>query len=310
MEKSENVDGQSSAFFVSTRNYPMSRKQIRVGGVPEHFNLPWHFAIQKGVFKDLEADISFHEYPGGTGAMTAALSNGELDVALLLFEGAVSNILRGHENRIVKVYVNSPLVWGIHVAAKSSIQTVDEIQDKVYAISRAGSGSHLIAIVDAAERGWPVQEMKFSKVGNLQGAREKLKNGKVEVFLWERFITQPLVDSGEFRRVGERIVPWPAFVATVRKDLLAEQESTIHQMLKLVEVECEAFSNSPDKIDIVSDRFHMKIEDSAAWFKQLEWNFDFDCPTETTVKLIDYLEQVKIIEDNGATPADVWHSLA
>lgn len=288
----------------------MTKKQIRVGGVPEHFNLPWHFAVDKGLFDDLDVEVSFHEYPGGTGAMTAALSEGELDVAMLLFEGAVTNILRGHENRIVKVYVDSPLVWGIHVAANSSIQTVDEIKDKVYAISRAGSGSHLIAIVDSAERGWPFEQMKFSKVGNLEGAREKLKNGKVDIFLWERFITQPLVDSGEFRRVGERIVPWPAFVVTTRTDVLQQHDASIRKMLEIVETECQRFKESSDATKIVSERFSMKLEDSEQWFQQVEWNRGFECPDETTSKLIDYLEKVKIIDENGATPTDVWHSLA
>ena len=127
--------------------------------------------------------------------------------------------------------------------------------------------------------------------------------------MWERFITQPLVDSGEFRRVGERIVPWPAFVATARKDLLGEHQSTIRKMLEIVETESKLFSNSPDAVKIVSERFNMKTEDSKAWFEQVQWNYDFDCPTETTVKLINYLERVKIIDDKGATPSDVWHSL-
>ncbi len=31
---------------------------IRVLGVPEHFNLPWHLAAERGYFKD--ASVSFH----------------------------------------------------------------------------------------------------------------------------------------------------------------------------------------------------------------------------------------------------------
>ena len=115
--------------------------------------MPWHLAIADDAFNECELDVQFIEYPGGTGAMTKALSSDELDLALLLYEGAVTNILRGHENRVVKVYVKSPLIWGIYVAADSAIQNVDEINGKVFAISRAGSGSHLIAIVDAGRKG-------------------------------------------------------------------------------------------------------------------------------------------------------------
>lgn len=282
---------------------------IRVGGVPEHFNLPWHHAIENGVFDELDVAVEFREYPGGTGAMTSALESGELDVALLLFEGAVTNILRGHANQIVKVYVDTPLVWGIHVAAESSINTVDQIQGQVYAISRAGSGSHLIAIVDAAERGWPTDAMKFSKVGNLTGAREKLADGKVDVFLWERFITQPLVDSGEFRRVGERVVPWAAFVVTVRNDVLTKYQSDLRQMLELINEQARNFKSDPNATRIVSEKFNMKAEDSEEWFRRVEWNYDFECPTAMTETLIDYLEKVKIIDQNNAKPADVWHAI-
>lgn len=283
--------------------------KLRVGGVPEHFNLPWHQAIARGAFEELDFEVEFIEYPGGTGAMTSAMSAGELDVALLLFEGAVTNILRGHENKIVKVYVQSPLIWGIHVAADSSIQTVDEIQDKVYATSRAGSGSHLIAIVDAAERGWPTENMKFSKVGNLEGAREKLANGKVDVFLWERFTTQPLVDSGEFRRVGERLVPWPAFVVSVRTSVLEKQATGIRRMLEIVNESCRQFKQNPDAVSIISKKFDIKPDDASTWFDLVEWNDDFDCPTKTIEQIISYLEQVHIVQPTQAAAADVWFDL-
>lgn len=288
----------------------MHHKQtIRVGGVPEHFNLPWHLALDQDRFADLSCDVKYLEFPGGTGAMTSAMDAGELDVALLLFEGAVTNILRGHRNRIVKVYVQSPLTWGIHVAANSSIQTIDEIRDKVYATSRAGSGSHLIAIVDAAERGWPTGNMKFSKVDDLQGARESLASGKVDVFLWELFTTQPLVDSGEFRRVGQRVVPWPAFVVSVRQECLSHFATDLHALLKTVQDCCRQFSNDPQSPKMVSEKFGIKPRDANQWFEQIQWSFDFQRPDATIEKLIRYLNNVGIIDAPAAVAGDVWFRL-
>jgi hypothetical protein len=49
--------------------------------------------------------------------MTAALHDGDIEVALVLTEGAVLDILKGGDNRLVGIYVESPFVWGIHVAA-------------------------------------------------------------------------------------------------------------------------------------------------------------------------------------------------
>ncbi|MEM9410204.1 MAG: ABC transporter substrate-binding protein [Planctomycetota bacterium] len=286
----------------------MTKPKIRVGGVPEHFNIPWHNALLDMEANAFPFEIEFVECSGGTGEMTRAMKDGQLDLSLLLFEGAVNNILRGNENRIVKVYVNSPLIWGIHVAARSSIQQVDEIRDKVYAISRAGSGSHLIAIVDAAERNWPIDKMKFSKVGNLAGAREKLANGKVDVFLWEKYTTKPLVDSGEFRRVGQRMVPWPAFVVSVRKKVLDLYGAEIKRLLQLVDRHCNQFKSSSDAAEVVSSQFGIQIEDCQNWLDHVEWNSGFECPENKIFEIAKYLKQIEVVETEDFSIDEVWHS--
>ena len=288
---------------------PTTKKQLRIGGVPEHFNLPWHLAIGDDAFSDCELGVRFIEYPGGTGAMTSAMSDNEIDASILLYEGAVSNILRGHPNRLVKIYVDSPLIWGIHVAASSHIESIDQIRNSVYAISRAGSGSHLIAIVDAAERGWPTEDIKFSKVGNLEGARQKMSNGKVDTFLWEKFTTQPLVDSGEFRRVGERIVPWPAFVISVKSDFLRQHSSAIKQVLQVVDRYCQALKNNSAAPQMICDKFNIKLEDCIRWFNHVQWKSGFDHKVSDFETVINYLASVGIINDNSAAVSDVWYDL-
>ena len=128
--------------------------------------------------------VEFIEVPG-TGAMSRMLQENELDVAIMLTEGAVADICNGSANRLVKVYADSPLIWGIHVVADSEIQKIDDIQGKRYAISRFGSGSHLMAIVDASERGWPTDDIEFVRIKNLDGARKALAADEVDVFLWK-----------------------------------------------------------------------------------------------------------------------------
>ena len=285
------------------------KPKLTVGGVPEHFNLPWHLAMESGAFANLGVDIEFKEYPGGTGAMTAAMSNGELDLALLLTEGAITNILRGHRNRIVKVFVDSPLIWGIHVSAQSEIERIEQIRDKVFAISRAGSGSHLIAIVDANERGWPIDDMKFSKVNNLTGALEKLDNGKVDVFLWERFTTQPYVDSGQLRRVGQRTPPWPAFVVSVREQVLEDHAGEIRAILERVNDSCAGLMNDPSAVELISKRYTLRTDETQEWFDLVKWNTDFDYSEKTFERVIRYLEKVKIVEPTDRKPSEIWFEL-
>src|SRR4051812_46466076 len=92
----------------------MSSSQLRVGGVPEHFNVPWVSAVKDS------SDVSWKSFPGGTGAMCEAMSKNEIDCALLLTEGAVKHCLEKKDCVLHGVYVQSPLMWGVHVGAKSS----------------------------------------------------------------------------------------------------------------------------------------------------------------------------------------------
>ncbi len=76
---------------------------IKIGGVPEHFNLPIQMAIERDEFQQHGVDLLWTYYPGGTGAMTKALAEGELDLAILLTEGFVLAANNGLSARIVKV---------------------------------------------------------------------------------------------------------------------------------------------------------------------------------------------------------------
>jgi hypothetical protein len=105
---------------------------------------------------------------------------------------------------IVSRFTDSPLVWGIHVPAASRFRTVAELDGARYAISRTGSGSHLMAFVHARAQGWPVERLTLVMVGNLDGAVAAFAAGRADVFFWEKLMTKPLVDSGRFDFGSER----------------------------------------------------------------------------------------------------------
>src|SRR3712207_2896588 len=94
--------------------------EIKIGGVPEHFNLPWHLAIEKKSFEKEGISLSWKDYPGGTGMMCSDLRSGNLDMAVVLTEGIVADIIKGNPSLIIQWYVTSPLIWGIHMPGNSS----------------------------------------------------------------------------------------------------------------------------------------------------------------------------------------------
>ena len=62
-------------------------KRLKIGGVPEHFNLPWRLAIEEGKFKEAGIELHWSDMTGGTGQMVKGLQAGTLDIAVLLTEG-------------------------------------------------------------------------------------------------------------------------------------------------------------------------------------------------------------------------------
>jgi len=246
--------------------------KLRVGGVPEHFNLPWLLALEARRFAPLGIELTWRDYAGGSGAMAKALHDGELDAALLLTEGAVAGIADGAPLKVMSLYTESPLLWGIHVPAASRFQSVADVRGARYAISRRGSGSHLMAVVHAQAQGWPVADLDFVTIGNLDGAVAAFAAGTADVFFWEKFMTQPLVDAGRFRRVGEFAAPWPAFVVCAADAADRAQRDALARALTLVLGEAGALRARPDAAAVIAARYGLAPSAVTQWLATTRWS--------------------------------------
>jgi len=245
--------------------------ELRVGGVPEHFNLPWHLAIEAGIPERIGVRLTWRDYPDGSGAMAAALRAGELDAALLLTEGAVSGVANGGGFKIASLYTESSLIWGIHVPAASRFKSVADLRGARYAISRLGSGSHLMAFVHARSQGWQVDALELVAVRNLAGAVEAFATGAADVFFWEKFMTKPLVDDGRFRRVGEFLAPWSAFAVCVADGVGAPQRAALRTLLTAVLAEAKTLVARTDAAAVIGKRYLLEPADVAEWLRATRW---------------------------------------
>lgn len=283
--------------------------KLNVAGVPEHFNFPWHLAIESGDFAEAGFEISWTDFYDGTGAMMKSLRRGESDIAVVLTQGAVADILKGNPSRIVRTFVESPLVWGIHVPAKSNIESIDQIEGRKYAISREGSGSHLMSIVDAAERGWAHDSPKFEIVGGLEGARKAFADGDAEVFLWEKATTEPYVENGEFRLVGTRKTIWPAFVICVHEKVLVAHGEKLKALFDVLIRHCVELTDAADAVKQIAARYDLDPHETEMWFSTTEWDQGYEMPDRALPVVIQYLNRLGIVDAPMAMPEDVWHQL-
>ena len=245
---------------------------LKVGGVPEHFNYPWYITLKNKEYSKHNINLRWQDYPGGTGQMSKALRDGSVDIAIVLTEGIIKDIADGNPSKIVQTFVKTPLIWGVHVSEKSSFKKIDDLEHAIIAISRFGSGSHLMAIVNAYNQGWDVQNLKFKVIGNLQGGIDALTNGEADYFMWEHFTTKPLVDNCTFRRIDDCPSPWPCFVIAVRNEVLENNFDEVKKVLDIINAETKDFKQI-DKIDeTLAIRYEQKLEDIQKWLKITEWN--------------------------------------
>lgn len=284
----------------------MTNNKIRVGGVPEHFNLPWHLGIENGDFAERGVDVSWTTFKGGTGQMTKALRDEEVDLCVLLTEGIIADIFHGNTSKIISQYVITPLIWGVHTGANNTMQHYEEIFDKKYAISRFGSGSHLMAIVDANTRGKSINADQFEVIKNLDGALPSLEKNETDVFYWEKYTTKPYVDNGQLRRLGSYVTPWPCFVIAATETVLKEQPENVIRVLRTIHDICDKFMQQDDAIEQVAERYHLKKRDVERWFHSTEWAIHGWVSDKMVQSVVYHLKLAGIVDEAAHIPELIW----
>ncbi len=249
-------------------------KKVNIIGVPEHFNLPWQLAIEEGAFEARGIRLNWTDIPEGTGRMCEMLQTGETDLAIILTEGVVKSISEGNPAKIVQEYIGSPLQWGIHVAKESDYTAVSQLQHTKAAISRFGSGSHLMAFVHAQNQGWNTSSLRFEVINTLEGAVKSLTEGSADYFMWEHFTTKPLVDSGIFRRLADCPTPWPCFVIAATNSFLEENGPLLKHILEIVNIFTAEFKSIPSIDRTLANRYGQQLEDIQEWLSITNWSQD------------------------------------
>lgn len=270
---------------------------LKIGGVPEHFNLPWRLAIEEGLFKEIGLDLHWSDMSGGTGQMIRGLETGSIDIAVLLTEGITKAVLQGLNARIMSVYVVSPLHWGIHVPYHSDIKRVDQLENQTFAISREGSGSHLMSYIKADQEGWDINKLKFNIVGDVYGGLWALGHDEAQAFLWEKYTTFPFTEQGKCRYIDEVVTPWPCFVIAVRNEVFEKQADLLKKMDQIVNNRARELKKDPDAVEVISWRYNLRSGQVANWLIETDWNYDGIEYPLAFEKAVKYLKKLNLISE-------------
>lgn len=246
-------------------------EKVKIIGVPEHFNLPWHLALEEDAFQDRGIDLQWRDVPQGSGRMCQLLQEGKADLGIVLTEGALRSISQGNPCKIVQQFIASPLLWGIHVSGNSDKGSLEALERARVAISRMGSGSHLMAYIHAQQRGWDPGSLEFDLIDDLDGAVAHLASGADAYFMWEHFTTKPLVDNGTFKRLGDCPTPWPCFVVVATDAFIAKRPGVLKHILEIINSYTLEFKDIPSIDRTLSNRYGQQLADVRAWLAATQW---------------------------------------
>lgn len=272
---------------------------LKIGGVPEHFNLPWRLSIEERLFNSIGLELHWSDMTGGTGQMIKGLQTGSIDIAVLLTEGITKSILEGLDAKIVTIYVQTPLRWGVHVPVDSKFNDLSDLENGTFAISRFGSGSHLMALVHANQAGWDATKLQFNVVGDVYGGLWALENLEADGFLWEKFTTKPFVDQGKCRCIGEVVTPWPCFVIAVRTEILEKHSGLIAEMCQIVGDRAKLLKEDEQSTETFSWRYHLEPEDVKSWLSETDWNYNMDFSKDSFTNTIAILNELNLIDSQA-----------
>jgi len=265
---------------------------LRFAGVPEHFFAPFHIANERGLYNEAGIDFSFRVTPEGTGKMAQLLEGNEIDVALMVSEGAVAKAATGAPFKVIGTYVHSPLRLGVHVHSRAPVKSAADLKGKVFGISRMGSSSHLMSHVFASQQGWDVtSEAPLKVVNNFDGAKKAMAAGEIDVWVWERFTTKQMVDSGEWSLVQELPTPWHPFLFVASNQAIERSAEAIHKVVDITRAVCNEFkSNEAGSTNkYLANHHHLDPEDAVNWLDSTEWMCELNVTNETLKQTQDAL---------------------
>ena len=273
-------------------------KTLRIIGVPEHFNYPFRLLEQSQPFKERGIDIQWIDESRGSGQMNLALRNDEADIAILLTESFLKDFEAGNPSKMIGFHVETPLIWGIHLRANTTITSLAEIEKKHFLVSRMGSGSHLMALVLAKREGWEKEELTFEPIGNMDGAKEAMDNGNEGMFLWEKYTTAPLVKNETMKRIGEVQSPWPCFVMAASDKALAGWGEFIFDVRDEVYQISRAFSDHPERAGILAEFYQLDPNDVKKWLEQTSWCSSAKISISELNSIVDTMRDLGILKES------------
>ena len=151
---------------------------------------------------------------------------------------------------------------------------MEHFQKPVYAISKFGSGSNMMALLESRCREQVIDASQWKEVRSIEQAVQSLTEHKTDLFFWEKYMTMPYVEKNLLKRIGEFPTPWPCFVTVGREDFVKEHAKEVETVLNTVREQAKKLQTDPDLDKKVAYYYNISPEGAQMWSEGIQWNVD------------------------------------
>jgi ABC-type nitrate/sulfonate/bicarbonate transport system substrate-binding protein len=163
------------------------------------------------------------------------------------------------------------LPWGVHVPVASALHHPADLKGVPFAISRPGSGSHIMAMLYAERLGWRPGPDDLVVVHNMEGAAARMAEGDPVIFLWETYVTSRYVEAGVMRRVDEVRGDWPGFVIVAREAFARTRPDDMREALAVLDRAVNGLDLSAHTVELVMRNAGFREELAREWLGHVRW---------------------------------------
>jgi sulfonate transport system substrate-binding protein len=154
-----------------------------------------------------------------------------------------------------------------------------------------------MAYLLSKREGWDLKNIPFIEVGNFTGALKEFNENPDRVFLWERFMTKPYVDSGTLKKLGEIPTPWPSFCIVAKNEIIESNRDVLIEIMNIISTYTYKFKqNTLESIDYISNYFDFSIADMKEWIIGTDWNYYLDKPELKLAGVMEFLKEMNLVD--------------
>jgi hypothetical protein len=89
-------------------------------------------------------------------------------------------------------------------------------------------------------------------------------------------MTQPFVDQGLVKKVGEFSAPWSGFLVVATQTCINQNSDILQKIIDMIQKQVKLFITDDQSPSIIEKKFHLNIDEAKEWIGQQKWNLNHD----------------------------------